>query len=131
MKQRTKRFTILLAALALAVAGCDGDGDGVEADGEPVVAGPGTVSVIGTDDLKWSETELRAGPGELTVGLTCEPAIDHNFVIAELEDELVVACEPGEAATGTVDLDPGSYTFYCNIAGHRSAGMEGTLVVEG
>jgi plastocyanin len=31
--------------------------------------------------------------------------------------------------TGNVDLQPGTYTIYCNIPGHRASGMEATITV--
>ena len=35
----------------------------------------------------------------------------------------------GNSAQLKVNLKPGKYTFYCDIPGHRAAGMEGTLTV--
>lgn len=134
MKRVKNLVPVVLSVLALTLAGCGGGDDGDTGGGD---AGGGsgaasdTISVVGTDDLKWSETELRATAGEVTVNLTCEEAVNHNFVIEELDDELVVECDPGASATGTVELEAGTYTYYCNIAGHREAGMEGTLTVEG
>lgn len=120
-------FSTLLFVLAVALAGCGGDGGDTGDDGD---AAAGQVSVVGTDDLKFRPDQLQAAAGEVTVEMTCEEGINHNFVVEEIGDEMVVECDAGETATGTVELEPGTYTFYCNIAGHREAGMEGTLVVE-
>jgi hypothetical protein len=49
--------------------------------------------------------------------------------IEELGDEVIVKAAPGESATGEVTLEPGEYTYYCSVPGHRTT-MEGTLTVE-
>ena len=36
----------------------------------------------------------------------------------------------GGAQSKKIDLKPGKYTFYCDIPGHRAAGMQGTLTVK-
>ena len=36
---------------------------------------------------------------------------------------------PQGPKTGKVDLKPGTYTIYCNIPGHRAAGMQATVTV--
>lgn len=42
-----------------------------------------------------------------------------------------VAANRGETVEGGLRADEaGQYTYYCSVAGHRDAGMEGTLVVE-
>ena len=35
----------------------------------------------------------------------------------------------GNEDTGTTDLAPGTYTLFCDIAGHESAGMVAELTV--
>jgi len=108
---------------ALTLAGCDGS----EPDAE---SAEGPVEVVGTDGLAFDPAELTVGSGEVTIELTSEPAAPHTFTIEELGDVEVVAADGGETATGTVELEPGTYTYYCSIPGHREAGMEGTLTVE-
>ncbi len=118
------RRVLLLFALVAIVAAC-GDGGGTDAS-DPI-------EVTGTDALTFEPDSFTAPAGEITVELTSEQGINHTFVIEELDDELVVEAEAGATETGTVTIDePGDYTFYCDVAGHREAGMEGTLeVVQG
>ncbi len=46
------------------------------------------------------------------------------------DDLHIVHVDPGETATGSFTIDePGTYTVYCAVPGHREAGQEATLVV--
>ena len=57
-------------------------------------------------------------------------AEDHDDHAEGPNDLHVVHADPGETVTGTFTIDePGTYTFYCSVPGHREAGMEGTLEV--
>lgn len=133
MTTRPRLLIAVLTVITLALAACGGGGggeapidEGTAADGAPSA----NIAVTGTDDLAFTQEQLRAAPGEVTVELTCEDAVNHDFTIEELDDRAVAACDPGATDTGTVELEPGSYTFYCSVPGHRSGGMEGLLIVE-
>lgn len=75
-----------------------------------------TLDNTGTVEHNWTVLEL---------GTTISDETDHDpaTVVAE------VAAVPGETASGTVNLAAGGYQVICTIAGHFSAGMEGTLEV--
>ena len=117
-----RRLAIALVAV-LALAACNGD--------EPEQGAPEqtaqTVAVVGQDTLTWDAEELSVDAGTITVELTCEDGVNHNFVIAETDEE-VVECAPGETASGTVDLDAGEYEYVCTVPGHEQT-MRGTLTV--
>ena len=120
---RARTLTLIIAG-GLMLAACGGNGDDAgNGDGDP------DVSVTGTDALAFEPDQLSAEAGSITVELIAEEGVEHTFVVEEASDAEVVAAQPGETATGSIELEPGTYTFYCDVAGHREAGMEGTLEV--
>jgi plastocyanin len=126
------RLTMAAAAalLSITLAACGGGSDGGSSAGGD--ATDGAIAVTGTDDLKFDKTELTAPAGEITFELTCGDAVEHDITIeGQNGDEPVAVCAAGETATGSIELEAGSYTYYCSVPGHRAAGMEGELTVEG
>lgn len=125
--RRTSVLLGLSGLLALTLAGCGDDGPAVDA---PVSS---TIEVLGTDSLDFEPDEFAVPAGEeVTVELTSEPTVEHDFVIEDVDgqDLMVVHADPGETATGTFTIEAaGTYTFFCSIPGHREAGMEGPLEV--
>ncbi|HEX6206848.1 MAG TPA: cupredoxin domain-containing protein [Actinomycetota bacterium] len=119
-------ITLVAGALVLGACGGDDGGD----DGATGGGGSADVSVTGTDALAFQPSELSAEAGSITVELTSEEGINHTFVVEEAGDEVVASADPGQTDTGTIELEAGSYTFHCDVPGHRDAGMEGTLTVE-
>lgn len=130
---RVHRLTFPVAAAlmgGLVLTACDGGDAADDAGGDTAPAEGNVVEVLGTHSLDFEPTSLTAEAGEVTVELTTEDGVNHDFVIEDLDDLLVAEADAGETATGTVDLEPGEYTFYCSVPGHRPAGMEGVLTVE-
>jgi plastocyanin len=79
---------------------------------------------------RFDRVELRATVGE-TMALRLENSDTerHYFDIDELA--VHVPMPAGEPALALFKpTAPGTYTFYCQVPGHREAGMVGTLIVE-
>lgn len=124
-----RTVTVIVALLAL-VAGCGGSADTVDdtADESTAQGSSGTIQVE-AGDLFFEPEQLSAQPGDVVVALNNSGALEHDFVVEEAGDTEVARATAGETAEGTINLEPGTYTFYCSIAGHRESGMEGTLEV--
>ncbi len=82
-----------------------------------------------SENVAFSETELTAPAGEVTVTLENKDLFWHTFTIEELGVDLRVPI--GAEIPVTFPAPPGQYRFICAIPGHPEAGMEGTLTVEG
>jgi plastocyanin len=134
-------LTLLLAVLvvALGAAACGGDDDGNGNGGAGAGGGGGggggngaeiTLAADPGGDLAFDQTSLTASAGSVTITFTNESGIPHNVGIeGNGVDEISETITEGSTDL-TVDLEPGEYTFYCGVGGHRAGGMEGTLTVE-
>ncbi|HKT84038.1 MAG TPA: plastocyanin/azurin family copper-binding protein, partial [Solirubrobacterales bacterium] len=82
--------------------------------------------------LAYTTTSATAKAGEVTIEFNNPQSLTHDVAIESSSGEEVGATEliaDGSDST-TVDLKPGTYTFYCSVPGHREAGMEGKLTVK-
>jgi cyclophilin family peptidyl-prolyl cis-trans isomerase/plastocyanin len=107
----------------------------------PTVEAAPTVSLPPTDqtiveldakDIAFVPTEITVDAEDLpvTIRMTNSGAALHNFTIDALNIDVDV--NPGETVDVVIPAGtaPGTYDFYCNVPGHKEAGMVGTLVVE-
>ncbi len=144
---RTAALTVLASAGVLLVFGggygLGAIGQGGEAGGEGELAAGkeepagGEITVVTKDPFVFEPKELSVPAGKVTVNLKNEAAIVHTFALEAVPafEKLVAsgtrrqAPGAGPTATGTVDLKPGTYVYFCDERGHRGAGMEGKLIV--
>ena len=139
---RTIRGLGLVIILALSLAACAG---GANENAQTL-----TVEAV---DLGFTPTHLEVKAGEpVKLTLQNNGALDHDFSImvfpmegmaeetggmehdmgdAAAEPELHMAVGAGQSASlEFTPSKPGTYEFWCTVAGHKEAGMTGTLVVQ-
>ena len=122
MRRGITHLTALVVGL---LAACSGADAGTAGDS---VAGPATFTVTGTDGLAFDPDSVEVAAGTVEVRLTAGSGVGHTLVIEGVAgDAPVASADAGDTATGNVELDAGSYTYYCSVPGHRAAGMEGTV----
>ena len=91
-----------------------------------------------TGQLAYVTNKASAKAGAVTIEMPNMSGVAHNIA---LESGSGGASGPGPAVGAssfishgstsfTVTLKPGTYTFFCQVPGHRPAGMFGTLVVK-
>jgi plastocyanin len=146
-----KKLLVLLAVLALtsfSLAACGGDDDDdggdeaatTEQTTETAAGGGGgggeaTTLQLSADpggELAYDTSTLDASAGEVTIEFDNPASLSHD-VCLESPDGEEVGCSDlitEDSTELTEELQPGDYTFYCSVAGHRDAGMEGTLTVQ-
>jgi plastocyanin len=94
----------------------------------------GTVKVTAAQGLAFTQKSLStkaAKGGKVTVDFDNPNPIPHNVQVEDAGGKHLGGTKTisSSKATATVDVKPGTYTFYCSVPGHRQAGMEGKLTV--
>ena len=93
----------------------------------------GTLSIPADPDgaIAYEFGSAEASAGQLTIDSENEASIPHNIAVeGDGVDEVGPEVQDGGVSEIEVDLQPGEYTFYCSVPGHREGGMEGTLTIE-
>lgn len=131
---------VLFALATLAGCGSSGSSSASRAAGTDATSGAPSAQTSGeavqlaanpSGKLAYSTKSLTANTGRITIDFTNYSPLPHNFTVA-LSNAKVLGATPtfrGGTRALRLNLTPGTYTFYCSLPGHRSAGMQGVLVV--
>lgn len=145
MKKLAALLVLALAAVALVACGSSSSTEAESTSEAPAKeetsegskeagGGGGTISIEANPEgsLEFEESSVSAKAGKDTLEFTNESPVSHDVKIEDSSGEEVggveIVAEGTESAS--VELEPGEYTFFCSVPGHRQAGMEGTLTVK-
>ncbi len=111
----------------LLVAACGGD-DGTGA-AQPTSGDADMLVVTGFDSLDFDADVYTASAGTIEFEYRLVGVIEHSLVVEGREADMRLVASSGGTDSGSIDLDAGEYVLYCDIAGHREAGMVAALTV--
>ena len=126
--RRVARLCTAAVATAVVVVACGGGGGGGSSYKQPKGPAQTTLDIKG-GNFFFDPKNSDAPAGVDAIKLDSEGG-QHTLVF----DNGKVPGFKLEAGSGQsdelkVDLKPGKYTIFCDIPGHREAGMEGTITV--
>jgi plastocyanin len=130
MKADKRVVAATVAATALIMAGCGGGSD--SQGSTPATVGAIDVTVHAIDPkYGFDSKQYTAKAGTVNVQLVDDGHENHTLLIQGVATSKFKLSVIGQGSTkaGSIDLAAGTYTIYCNIAGHRGAGMEAKLIV--
>lgn len=125
----SRRLAAPLVALlfaGIALSACGGDGDDVELV-------DGVTENVDALDNSFSPEEITVAAGTEIV-FTNRGRNDHNVVPADPDEDWAIDVEdfkPGTEAEPIAFDEPGTYAYFCSIHGTATAGMIGSITVEG
>lgn len=139
LKTRIPAFLVLALGAILLAAGCGGgssSSSSAPAATTAMSSSGGAAQTVEIDvaqtGLAYTTTSATAKAGTVTLKSMNPQSVEHDISIESSDGSInqkgnLVA--NGDVSEVTVDLKPGTYTFYCSVPGHKEAGMSGTLTV--
>jgi plastocyanin len=123
-------FAVLVLSAGLLTLGpseekASGGGGFKQPTGPPVA----TLEVDALASLSFQAKEFSTPAGVTQINYNDVGGGTHTLVFDNPKFSGFQLAVPQGPKTGKVQLDPGSYTIYCTIPGHRAAGMQATVNV--
>jgi plastocyanin len=133
-----------LAVVGLAACGSSSNDNSTTAASTPASTAPAAggggaggastvnISTPSGSDLAFDQKTASAKAGNVTVDFDNKQSLQHDVAVADSSGKVLGQTDlvSSGTANATVDLQAGTYTFYCTVPGHREAGMQGTLTVK-
>ena len=120
-----KALAVATVAVALLLAGCGGGSGGTQ---QPA----GSIKVTLTE-FKFDPSTISAPGGQVVFFLVNGGTTSHDMVIRDSSNNRIDGSElisAGDTFVFTVNnIKAGTYTYFCDQAGHEASGMRGTLTI--
>ena len=125
MLKAARLLPLLVALAAAAIVACGGSGSN---NGAP--AGSTQVKVM---DFNFKPNAMSVASGKVVFFLVNSGPSAHDMLIADSTGKTLARSslvQSGDTYTFTINnLPAGTYVFYCDVPGHKEAGMVGALTV--
>ncbi len=138
MLKRTTPVLVLLAVAALALTACGSSGgtSTTSSNAQSGSTGSGSSETVDVSadpsNLAYQQKSLTAKAGNVDLHFDNPSTTTHDVCVRTSSGDELGCSDQVSSGTAdlTVDLKPGTYTFYCSVDSHEQAGMEGKLTVK-
>ncbi len=138
-----RRSCVCIAVLG-AITGCGGgsksssstssqasSSSSSQASSSGSAAAPGGATTIAGAEFKFTPSTDTISKGT-KITFKNDGHVPHDLKLSQGAKVLAGTklIQPGQTASFTVNLPPGTYTMFCSVPGHEQAGMKGTITVK-
>jgi uncharacterized cupredoxin-like copper-binding protein len=123
-----RRACLFALVPALALAACGGGGS---SSSTPTAPANPNLTVI-AEEIHFDQKEYSVANGEVRVAYPNKGTQTHTLIVQDSKGDDIapkLRVGPGHETGAVYQLAPGAYTLYCDITGHRAAGMVASLTV--